>query len=156
MKRLILILSVLCLSATASFARGIPIPIGTEEKVEIVNQLPDTEDYQDQDGQYVELARFHEEFNILWFIPLWVTAEPKLVLAKEGNDHEYWEVPEETMTAILEENKIDKEEALSLGFWTRYGGKIILLGFIGLAIAGYAMGDDEEEEETEEVEPKEV
>ncbi len=149
MKRLLLLLSILCLSSTILSARGIPIPIGTEQKLKVVYDLPDTEDYQDESGTNFDLARFHEEFNVLWFIPLWVTEDPKLVLMKQGVDDEYWDLDEEMIDNIVKENNLDKDELLSLGFWTRYGGKGIGLLFIIFAIWGMIPDNDDEEENVE-------
>ncbi len=136
MKKLILLLGVLCLSATLASARGIPIPFGKQEKLKVVYDLPDSTTYADEEGNFFDIASLHEEYNIAWIFPLWITQEPKLVLMKTGVDDEYWDIPEETLNAIIEENKLDKEELLSLGFYTRYGGKIVFGIFILFCIWG--------------------
>ncbi len=149
MKRILLILSVLCLSLTSLYAkRGIPIQFGTQEKLEIVHEFPETEDYT-LEGAHVDLASLHEEFSIMWILPLWVTSEPKLVLVKNKNTEEYWELDEKVMDNLLKEEELDKEELLTLGFYTRYGGKIILGLFIALGIWGLISDKKEEKEEAE-------
>ncbi len=156
MKKFILLLSVLCLSVTALSARGIPIPVqfGVSDELETVQELPDTDDYRADDGLYVDLARHHKEFSIMW-IPIWVTQEPQLVLMKKGVEDQYWEVDEATMNTILEENNLNKDDFLSLGFWTRYGGKLVIICIVALLIWGMIPSDDDEEEE-QEVEAKEL
>lgn len=129
------------------------IPFGKIDKIEIVAELPNTENYTATEGgkDYLELARLHQEYNIAWVIPAWVTQEPKLVLAKKDSDV-YYDLTDQQLSEILKENKLDKESLLELGFYTRYGGKAILLVVIGLIIYGIIPGKDDEEE-TEEVKP---
>lgn len=61
------------------------IPFGKVDKIEIVAELPDNEQYTESEdsNEYFDLARLHQEYNIAWVIPAWVTEEPKLVLAKK-------------------------------------------------------------------------
>ncbi len=155
MKKFILLLSVLCLSVTALSARGIPIPVqfGEQEKLEIVQELPDTDDFLADDGQYVDLACLHKRISIMW-IPVWVTGEPKLVLMKKNVADTYWEVDDETLEQILKEQNLDKDDLLSLGFFTRYGGKILIALIVGFLIWGMIPSKDEDEEQ--EVEAKEL
>ncbi len=161
MKKFILLLSVLCLSVTALSARGIPIPVqfGEQEKLEIVHDLPDTDDFLDgEDGQYIDLACYHKRFSIMW-IPLWVTGEPKFVLMKKSLENTYWEINDETIgmehiEKVLREENLDKEQLLSLGLFTRYGGKLVFALIIGLLIWGQIPSKNEDEEQ--EVEAKEL
>ena len=55
------------------------IPVGTRDVIDVVYNIP-AEDSIIIDGKNVNLARMHKEFNIAYFLPLWVTEEPKLVL----------------------------------------------------------------------------
>jgi len=113
------------------------IPFGRIDKIEIVADLPDTEKYAVSKGskEYLDLARMHQEYNIAWVIPAWITQEPKLVLAKKEND-EYFELTNEQLDQIVSENKLNKENLLQLGLYTKYGGKLIVLLIIGLILYG--------------------
>jgi hypothetical protein len=137
----------LFISVTAS--AKLKIPFGKVDKIQIVAELPDNEKYIGNKGpnDFLELATLHQEYNIAWIIPAWITEEPKLVLAKKDSD-EYYELTEAELNEILQENRLDEKSLLNLGLYTRYGGKIILLLIIGLIIYGIipSKGDDEREE----------
>ncbi|MEM7550944.1 MAG: hypothetical protein AAF363_14770 [Bacteroidota bacterium] len=122
------------------------VPIGKVEKIEVVAELPNTEDYafDEADKTYLDLARLHEEFNIAWVIPVWIIREPILVLAKKDSDV-YYELTEEQLEGVLIANQLDKEASLKLGFYTSYGGKLILLLILGIALYGIFSKDEEED-----------
>lgn len=140
--------------ASIMVSAKVRIPFGKVDKIEIVADLPNTDKYAVSEGskEYLDLATLHQEYNIAWIIPAWVTKEPKLVLSKKDSD-EYYELTDQELAEIIKENKLDKESLLQLGLYTRYGGKVILLLVIGLIIYGIIPGKDEEEEETEKVQP---
>ena len=71
-------------------------------------------------------------------------------MAKKDSD-EYYEATDAEIAQIIKENKLDKENLLQLGLYTRYGGKAVLIIIMGLIIYGIYPGRDEEE--TEEVQP---
>ena len=136
---------------TSASARA-RIPFGKKEVITIVSELPDNEMYETSEGskEYLELATLHEEFNIAWFLPLWITQEPKLVLYNEKSEM-YYDVPENEMTKILTENKIVKEDVLKVPLYNKYGGKAILLVIIGLIVWSYLGKKDDDEVEAKEV-----
>lgn len=76
----------------------------------------------------------HQEYSIAW-IPVWITQEPKLVLAKPDSDR-YYELSNEQLEKIISANELDKEQLLKLGFYTQYGGKIILFLLVCLILYG--------------------
>ena len=76
----------------------------------------------------------HEEFNIAYFLPLWVTEEPKLVLIDPKEEDAFYELKQEDMDAILKENNLDGEKLNKLGFYTRYGGKLVAVAIIGVLV----------------------
>lgn len=149
------LITAITLFASIIASAKVRIPFGKIDKIEIVADLPDNEKYTASEGskEYLDLATIHQEYNIAWVIPAWITAEPKLVLAKKDSD-QYYEVSDEELAQIIKENKLDKEELLQLGLYTRYGGKAILIVLIGLIIYGIIPGKDEEE--TEEVRPTNI
>ncbi len=156
MKRIILLFSVLCLSVTVLSAKGIPIQFGEQDKTHVVYEFPQTEEFQDANGVHFNLARYHQEFSVLWLVPLWITKEPQLVLVKDGIDDEYWELKDEDIDAIVEEFKLDKEELLSLNLYTRYGGKAIGLLLIALMIWGMIPDKEAKEDEDKEIEENSI
>lgn len=123
------------------------IPFGKKEVITVVAELPDNEMYETSEGskEYLELATLHEEFNIAWILPLWITQEPKLVLYNEKSET-YYDVPENEMNEILTENKITKEDVLKVPLYNRYGGKAILIIIIGLIIWSYVSKSDDDDD----------
>lgn len=131
-----LLLSGLC-SASTAHAR-LKIPFGEREVIEKVADLPDNEAYAlDEDGKkFIDLGRLHHEYNIAWIMPLNVTQAPKLVGMVPGEANTYYDLSDEQVNEIIKENKLDKEKLLSLGFYTRYGGKIVAGLLVLLIIYG--------------------
>lgn len=123
------------LSCQDTFARGIKIPMGNREVLVKVADLPDTEEYMTGDSVYIDLGRIHEEYNIAYFLPLSVQKEPRLVGYDEKSDT-YYELSEEQLATILKDNNLDGEKLNQLGFYTRYGGKLVGLLLVGLIIWG--------------------
>ena len=150
-----LLIAILTLTTSIVASAKVRIPFGKIDKIEIVADLPNDERYIASEGskEYLDLATLHQEYNIAWIIPAWITVEPKLVLAKKDSD-EYYEVTDVELAQIIKENKLDKEDLLQLGFYTQYGGKAILIIIIGLVIYGIIPGKDDEE--TEQVQPTNV
>ena len=134
MKKLFLLGAFLLLASTQVFAKA-KIPVGTRKVLEKVYDLPDTEEYQ-KDNSHLDIGRLHEEFNIAYFLPLWVTEEPKLVLIDPKEEDAFDELKQEDMDAILKDNNLDGEKLNKLGFYTRYGGKLVA----GLIIAALVWG----------------
>ena len=145
-------LSVFLIAGFTSAPARAKIPFGKKEVITIVSELPDNEMYETSEGskEYLELATLHEEFNIAWILPLWITKEPKLVLYNEKSDT-YYDASEEEMDEILAENKIKREDVLKVPFYNKYGGKASLLVIIGLVAWSYLGKKDDDEVEAKEV-----
>lgn len=56
---------------------------------------------------------------------------------KEGT---YYELTDEQLATILAGNQLDSKKLNQLGFYTRYGGKILGLVLLALIIRGFAPG----------------
>ena len=130
------------------------IPVGTRDVIDIVYNIPATDSII-IDGKQVNLARMHKEFNIAYILPLWVTEEPKLVLY-DAPSETYYEMTTEKSQAFLKEymkeKKLDEASMLKLGFYTRYGGKAVLLAIVALVIWGQIPSRKKEEK----IEPTEL
>ncbi|WP_152969722.1 hypothetical protein [Pedobacter sp. Hv1] len=138
-----LLLSFVSMLAANAVSAKPKIPFGKIDKIEIVADLPNTEKYAVSIGskEYLDLARMHQEYNIAWVIPVWITQDPKLVLAKKESD-EYFELTNAQLDQIVNENKLNKESLLQLGLYTKYGGKLIVLLIIGLILYGIFSKDN--------------
>ena len=62
-------------SVSTVSARG-RIPVGEREYATVVAELPDTEDYMTEEGNYIDLATIHTAFTVA-YIPIYVTEEPR-------------------------------------------------------------------------------
>lgn len=122
----------LLLASTQAFAK-VGIPIGSREVLEKVHDLPDTDEYKNG-STYVDIGRLHKEFNVAYFLPLWIQEEPKLVLIEANNKDAYYDIKKEDMDAILKENNLDGEKLNKLDFYTRYGGKLVAVAIIGVLV----------------------
>jgi hypothetical protein len=102
------------------------IPVGKIQVINTVHDLPNTEAFSENNSttNFLDLATFHEEFNIAWVLPLWITIDPKLVLYSKTTDT-YYELTDEELNTIIKDNNLNKEELLNIGFYKKYGGKLV-------------------------------
>ena len=144
----VFIMLLFAFSSTAAFAK-IRIPFGEREVLKKVYDLPDTDSFKVKQGQYFDLATLHKEYNIAYFLPLYITEEPRLV-GYDGQGESYYDIPQEEVDAILASQKLNKADLIKLPFYTRYGGKLVGLLILGLIIYGVIPSKKEK------VEPKTV
>ncbi len=123
----------LCSAQTAE--AKLKIPFGEQDVIEKVADLPNTDDYLLEEGgtKYIDLGRMHSEYNIAWILPLYVTQEPKLVGVVDGQKDTYYELTDAQVDEIVAANNLKKEDLLKIGFYKKYGGKIVA-GLIVLLI----------------------
>lgn len=127
--------SALMLSASNFLSAKAKIPIGEREVLNKVYDLPNTDEFKLENGDYLDLATLHKEFNIAYILPLYIMEEPKLVGYDEKTD-EFYNIPDKEMDAILASQKLEKNDLNKLPFYTRYGGKLVALLFIAFIIWG--------------------
>lgn len=112
------------------------IPFGNREVLQTAADLPDTEAYLLPDNKhYLDLGVLHEEFNIAYILPLWVTREPRLV-GYDKQSASFYDLTGEQLQELLNENRLEEKKLLRLGFYTRYGGKLVGLLLLSLIIYG--------------------
>ena len=108
------------------------ISIGTSEQLKTVAQLPNTEEYLLDNGDYLNLGILYERFEIAG-LPFWVTEEPKIVGVNTFKRDMYYDLDEADIQAIIQENNLPSADELKhIGFLDRYLGALILLVVIGL------------------------
>lgn len=152
MKNVVLLTFVmLFLGTTQTFARkrGI-IPIGTTERIKVVQDFPNTEEYQGDNGRYLDLGVLYETFDVVW-MPFWVTEDPKIVGLENLNTDEYYELDQQFVDEILTAHDLKKEELTKLSFWDKYLGLVVIGGLL-IAYFTYnylTFKEDEEEPEGE-------
>lgn len=139
----IVALVITCFSNTVS--AKIRIPFGEREVLNKVHDLPDTDEYKLQNGNHLDLATFHKEFNIAWILPIYVIEEPRLV-GFDAKAETYYDIPQAEMDQILASEKLDKAKLNKLPFYTRYGGKAVLVLLIAFIIWGAIPSKKDSEE----------
>lgn len=152
LKFLFVLVALLAVSASVSTlsARG-RIPVGEREYATVVAELPDTEDFMTEDGNYIDLATIHTAFTVA-YIPVYVTEEPRLIGYCEKEDVCY-ELSDEFLAETLTANGLDGEKLNKLTFWHRFGGKILfaaILAALGFWYFIRKSGDEETTEPSEE------
>jgi len=113
------------------------IPFGNREVLQTAADLPDTEAYLLPDNKhYLDLGVLHEEYNIAYILPLWITKEPRLV-GYDKQSSTFYDLTSDQLREILTENKLEEKKLLRLGFYTRYGGKLVGLLILSLIVYGF-------------------
>lgn len=137
--KLLGISGILLLCSVQTVSARVRIAFGEREVVTQVADLPDTEEYKTEEGNYIDLATYHKEFTIASAFPLYIEKEPRLVGYCE-KEEAYYELTDEQLAAILKANNLDGKRLNRLGFYTRYGGKLIILAVLALIIRGIRLG----------------
>ncbi len=135
LKQSILVLAILIGTATISLAKA-KIPVGEREVLNKVHDLPDTDEFKLDNGNYLDLATLHTEFNIAYLLPLYITQGPKLV-GYDETTKEYYDIPAKELESILSEQKLKVSNLNKLPFYTQYGGKLVGLILIAFIIWGF-------------------
>ena len=138
-------ISLFLLIPTKSEAK-LKIPFGSRDVIDVVYTTPKQDSiYKDDDK--LDIARYYREFNIAYIFPLYIEEEPQLVFYDAKNQLIYdVNTPEQEqfLNEYLKEKGIDKEEKLSLSWYTRWGAKLLFLLLIGIPIADMFCGKDDE------------
>ncbi|QWX84005.1 hypothetical protein H0I23_16385 [Cellulophaga sp. HaHaR_3_176] len=142
----LLTVGLLFFGLNSAIARArIPIPYGDEQRIVKVADLPDTEEYQIEDGRYFDIGKMYTISHIVW-LPYNNT---EVIYAGYVDDETYVELSADEIKTIAAAANIKISEEASASFFDRIGGKIIL-GLLGLIIL-YGIyttyfGKDSEEE----------
>ena len=138
-------ISLFLLIPTKSEAK-LKIPFGSRDVIDVVYTTP-KQDSIYKDGDKLDIARYYREFNIAYIFRLYIEEEPQLVFYDAKNQLIYdVNTPEQEqfLNEYLKEKGIDKEDKLSLSWYTRWGAKLLFLLLIGIPIAGMFCGKDDE------------
>lgn len=123
MKRFIL--AILILLGIGSFekaeAKGV-IVYGIGETVSMVQEL---EEDCTIDDEHVNLGVMYEQFSLFW-MPIWNYGDVSYVLVNDKEDT-YWELDDEMIETLKTEFNVNLDEAADIPFWTKVGGKPIII-----------------------------
>jgi hypothetical protein len=123
---LALILSIALLYSHQSHA-GM-LSFGGETVVTVVD-LPNTTDYQNEQGENVDIGYLYKSVTVL-FVPIW-NFEGRFVGVLEGNSSKYLNFEQQQITQIVTGANLSLPEEPILDFWNRVGGKIVFLLVVG-------------------------
>ncbi len=118
------------LSQTSFAKLRIPIPYGSEEKIIKIQDFPDTELFQLEDGTYFDLGSKYIKSHFLWLS--YSNTEPILVGYIDGQDS-YLELTPEILAEISKVPDITLPEEGSISFFDKIIGKL-LLGILAIAV----------------------
>ena len=141
MRYLLLTVLFLSLFTFDASARG-RLPFCSDcEYIAITHDLPESENYQTEDLEYLELGYFYKQFWMVW-IPLWNSDGEYCLTDAEGTTI-YEITPEELVEIAATENLTLADNPIP--FWDKIGGKLVVILVLGLIIYGKFSGKDEEE-----------
>lgn len=106
----------------------IPIPYGEKQKIIKVVDLPDTQDFQLEDGTYFDVGKMYTISHIVW-LPY---SNTKAVLTGYVDDETYVDLTPEQVKEIAAHAKVEIPQEVTASFFDRIGGKIVL----GLLVVG--------------------
>lgn len=122
---------------TVAFSRA-KIPVGERDVINVVYKTP-TQDSIEIDGKHLDIGCYHREYNIGYILPLYVIKEPVLVYY-DKTSKVYYEprTPEEKaiLQSYIKKKKLNEADLLNLGFYTRYGGKLVGLVLLAIILFG--------------------
>jgi len=121
------------------------------EAMSKVQDFPDTESFQLEDGTYVDAGCIYKQVTIL-FIPIWNYDIQWCGYTGDGDS--YLPMTKEQLDELAKEADITLAETPSLSFWHSMGGKLVFLVVIGGLIAYGILSPDDEEEEAPTTEDK--
>lgn len=124
LKLLLLLVFINTISINNTFAK-LKIPVGERIVITKVYDLPNTDGFLIEEGHYIDIATMYSHYSIGNILPIWTVTEPKLV-GYDEIDHTYFEISEEKMNNIIVEHKLNKSNLLTIPFYDKYGGKIII------------------------------
>lgn len=127
MKHAILVLFFMMLAGTQqTFAK---ITIGNSEKLKVVYELPNTEDYMSNPGRFMDLGILYKTFDIFG-MPLWLTEDPVFIGLENHNTTVYFDLDAELVDELIAENKLNKEALKSLTFMDKHLGILAVIALI--------------------------
>lgn len=127
MKKLLIIASVILLGSFQSLSAK--ITLGSTDKIEIVHEFPNTEDYMTNPGRFLDLGILYEAFTI-GGAPFWISKDPVFVGVENKSTNFYIELDTKEADAMIAHHKLDKAKLLHLGFMDKHGGFIYFAAII--------------------------
>ncbi len=101
------------------------------EKIIKVIDLPNTDDFRDNDGNYVDVGIKYKQFKIL-FIPIW--NYDKHFCGYIGSDNFYLDLSKNKLDEIAGSVNLSLPDNPQIPLWDAIGGKFVLLLLIGVWI----------------------
>ena len=104
------------------------------EKIIKVVDLPDTEDFVDDNGSPLDLAYIYKQIVILWILPVW-NYDGRWCL-NDGTSESYYAIDKAEWDAAMQSDRLALPGKSPVPFWDAVGGKLVLIVGALLAIFG--------------------
>jgi len=104
------------------------------DKIIKVVDLPDTEDFADDNGSSLDLAYIYKQIVILWILPVW-NYDGRWCL-HDGTSESYYDIDKAEWDAAMQSDGLALPDKSPVPFWDAVGGKLVLIGGALLAIFG--------------------
>lgn len=105
------------------------ISIGKTEKLKVVHDFPNTEDYMSNPGRFMDLGVIYETFDIIG-MPLWLVKDPVFIGLENHNTTVYFDLDDKLIDELIAEHKLDRKALTSLTFLDKHLGILAVLGII--------------------------
>ncbi|MCK0206096.1 hypothetical protein [Ornithobacterium rhinotracheale] len=130
MKKFIFWLLLLVAGTAINQAHAARIKVGNVEKIKKVADLPNTDEYQGDYGDHIDIGAKYTVFTVMG-LPVWPTESPQLVGLSTSKDL-YYDIPQETMQEVLKENNLPSHDELlsKVSFWDKYLGMVVIVGIV--------------------------
>lgn len=128
------------------------ISFGKSEKLKVVHDFPNTEDYMSNPGRFMDLGIKYETFNFVG-MPIWVIEDPIIVGLENHNTEVYFDLKPEDINSLIAEHNLDKKKLLELSFLNKHLGLVVAItAFILYVLYCYFIKKDDEETDPENIE----
>jgi hypothetical protein len=100
-----------------------------------VADLPDTAEYQNENGENVDIGYLYKSITI-FFVPIW-NYDGRFVGVIEGNTSTYLNFEQQQIAQLVAGANLLLPEEPVLDFWNRVGGKIVFLLVVGYLVFSF-------------------
>lgn len=105
------------------------ISVGKSEKLKVVHDFPNTQEYMSNPGRFMDLGILYETFDFVG-MPLWVTKDPVFIGLENHNTSVYFDLDSTMVDEVIAENKLNREVLTSLTFFDKHLGFLAIIGFV--------------------------
>lgn len=121
------------------------LTFGKSEKLKVVHDFPNTDEYMSDPGRFMDLGIIYETFNVAG-LPFWITKDPVIIGLENHNTEVYFELTAQEVTQIVAQHQLSKEALTKLSFFDKHLGLVIAIVIAALYII-YSLFIKEDEDD---------